>query len=121
MLKKIGFAAALLVAGSVPALAQDACKAPTAPSSIDGSTATLDQVRAYAGLVKAFIADSDVYQSCIGDYVAAQKAAADKDKKPVDAALIQAEGDKVTANQASKQAAGDAYGVVVAAYKKAHP
>ena len=59
--------------------------------------------------VKAYIAASDTYQACINDYVTAQKAQADKDKKPMDPAIIQAEGDKVTANQNNKQKVGDDY------------
>jgi alpha-beta hydrolase superfamily lysophospholipase len=120
MLKKLGLAAALLVAGAVPALADDTCQAPPIPAAVDGSTASRDQVLAAQAAVKTYIA-SDTYQACINDYVTAQKAQADKDKKPMDAATIQTEGDKITANQASKQKVGDDFNTAVGAYKKAHP
>ena len=39
----------------------------------------------------------------------------------MDATLIQVEGDKITANQNSKQKVGDDFNTAVGAYKKAHP
>jgi alpha-beta hydrolase superfamily lysophospholipase len=121
MLKKLGLAAILLVAGAVPALADDTCQAPPIPAAVDGSTASRDQVLAAQAAVKAYIASSDTYQACINDYVTAQKTQADKDKKPMDAAIIQTEGDKITANQNTKQKVGDDFNTAVGAYKKAHP
>ena len=55
--------------------------------------------------MKTYISASDTYhQACINDYVTAQKAQADKDKKPMDAGrLSRSRGDKITANQATKQ------------------
>jgi alpha-beta hydrolase superfamily lysophospholipase len=121
MLKKLGFAAVLLVAGAVPSFADDTCQAPPVPVAVDGATVTHDQMVAAIGAAKTYISASDTYQACIADYLAAQKTQADKDKTPVDAAIIQAEGDKVTANQNNKQKVGDAINVSIGAYKKAHP
>ena len=121
MLKKIGFAAVLLLSGVVPSFADDTCQAPPVPASVDGATVSREQLVAAIAAVKTYISASDTYQACIADYLAAQKTQAEKDKKPVDPAIIQAEGDKVTANQNNKQKIGDAINVSIGAYKKAHP
>ena len=67
MLKKIGLAAAMVIAGAVPAMAQANCTAPVAPAAVDGTTATRDQLVAGITAAKAFIAASDTYQQCILD------------------------------------------------------
>lgn len=121
MLKKFGLAAALLVAGVVPSFADDTCTAPPVPVAVDGATVAREQLVAAIAAVKTYMTASDTYQACIADYLAAQKVQAEKDKKPVDAAIIQAEGDKVTANQNNKQKIGDAINVSIGAFKKAHP
>ena len=121
MLKRFALAAILSVVGAVPAFADDTCQAPPVPVAVDGTTVTRDQLVAAIAAVKTYIAASDTYQQCINDYVTAQKAQADKDKKPMDPALIQTEGDKITANQNNKQTIGDAINVSIGAYKKAHP
>ncbi len=122
MLKKFGLAAVLLVAaGIVPAFADDSCQVPPVPAAVDGATASRDQVLAAQAGVKTYMSASDTYQACINDYITAQNAQADKDKKPHDAAMIQAEGDKVTTNQTNKQKVGDDFNTAVGAYKKAHP
>jgi len=121
MLKRMGLAVALGAMGTVPAFADDSCQAPPVPPPIDGATATRDQVVAAVNAAKSYIAASDAYQQCIGDYIAAQKADAAKNKVPFDPAIEQAESAKVDANQASKQRVGDAVNAAVGAYKKAHP
>jgi hypothetical protein len=121
MLKKYGLAAALLLAGAVPAFADDACQLPPTPAAVDGTSATADQLRAAIAGFNAFSKASDTYQQCIADYISAQNAQADKDKKPHDATMIQSEGDKVTANQAAKEKAGTDLNAAIGLYKKAHP
>ena len=91
------------------------------PASVDGTTATTDQMKAAIAAFNAFSKASDTYQQCINDYVTAQNAQADKDKKPHDQTMIQTEGDKVTANQASKEKAGTDLNAAIGVFKKAHP
>jgi hypothetical protein len=121
MLKSIGLTAVLLVAGALPAFAEDTCQLPPVPASVDGTTASKDQILAGIKASKDYIAASDTYQQCINDYVTAAKADADKNKKPVDPAIIQVSGDKITANQNNKQKVGDQINSAIGAYKKAHP
>ena len=119
MLKK--FALAMILASvAAPAMAQSACTAPVAPAAIDGTKVTIDQLRAAINDAKAFIAASDTYQTCVGDDIAKQKAAATKDK-PFDGAIEAAAMAKVNDNQAQKQKVGDAINGAIGAYKKAHP
>jgi hypothetical protein len=121
MLKKIGFATVLLVVAAVPAFAADTCQSPAMPVSVDGSTATIDQVRAGMKAVNDYQTAVGTYEQCVSDYVTAQNAQADKDKKPHDAAMVQSEGDKVTAADASKQKAVDSVNAAITAYKAKHP
>jgi hypothetical protein len=121
MLKKYGLAAVLLLTCTAPSFADDTCQVPPAPTAVDGTTATADQMRAAIAAFNAFSKASDTYQACVNDYITAQNAAADKDKKPHDTAMIQAEGDKVTANQAAKEKAGADLNASIGVYKKAHP
>jgi hypothetical protein len=121
MLRKFGLAAILLAACAAPAFADDTCQVPAVPASVNGATASRDQILTEQAAVKTFLAASDTYQACVNDYITAQNAAADKEKKPHDAAMIQSEGDKVTANQNNKQKVGDDFNAAVAAYKAAHP
>lgn len=121
MLKSVSLAVILAAAGAIPAMAQGAaCAAPKAPAAVDGAKITIDQLRGAINDAKSFIAASDSYQTCIGNDIAAQKAAATPDK-PFNAALEAVAMQKVNDNQAQKQKVGDAINGAIADYKKAHP
>jgi hypothetical protein len=119
MFKKITLAL-ILASAAAPAMAQSACKAPTAPAAVDGAKVTVDQLKAAISDAKAFIAASDTYQTCVGDELNKQKAAATPDK-PFDPAIEAAAMVKVNDNQAQKQKVGDAINGAIGDYKKAHP
>jgi hypothetical protein len=121
MFKKFGLAAVLLVAGAAPSFAEDTCQVPPVSVAVDGSTATADQMKAAIAAYNALAKASDAYASCINDYVTAQNAQADKDKKPHDTNMIQAEGDKATAVDNAKIKAGTDLNASIGVYKKAHP
>jgi hypothetical protein len=119
MFKK--FALAMILASvAAPVMAQGACTAPAPPAAVDGSKVTIDQLRAAINDAKAFIAASDTYQTCVGNDITAQKAAATKEK-PFDGAIEAAAMAKVNDNQSQKQKVGDAINGAIGAYKKAHP
>ena len=106
MLKKIGLAVALVCAGALPAMAQAACTAPTAPAAVDGTTATKDQLLAGIKAAKAFIAASDAYQECLGDDLKAQKKRPRPNKKPLDPSIEKAATPRVaTTRRRSKRSA----------------
>lgn len=112
-------AAASALAGS--ALAQGTCERPTAPTAVDGATASLEQLLANKKDVSAFIGASDAYQTCVFEDLAAKKAAAKKDKTKLDPAAVKAAEDAVAANQADKESVGAAFNAAAKAYKAAHP
>ena len=62
------------------------CVPPGQPASIDGTTATLDQLKTSIASAKQFMAASDSYQDCLGNEMDGQKAAATVDK-PFDKAI----------------------------------
>jgi hypothetical protein len=120
MLRNFGLAVVLLATCAAPAFADDSCKSPVMPASVDGATATTDAMRAAIKSVNDYQASIETYKQCLADYVTAQNSQADKDKKPHDAVMVQTEGDKVTAADASKQKAVDGINASIAAYKAAH-
>ena len=120
MFKKVFLAMALVSAGALPAFAQGAaCKAPAAPALPDPNSATLAQMQAMLGGAGPFMAASDTYQQCIVNDLAAQKAAATKDK-PFDPAIEQAAMARVEANQTDKQKFGDGANAALVAFKTKH-
>ena len=121
MLKKIGLASALLLAGALPAMAQATCTAPIAPAAVDGNAATQAQMVAGIAAVKAFIAASDTYQDCLGADLKSQKDAAAAASKAFDPALEKAIIARGLDNQAQKEKVGAEINAAVGAYKKLHP
>jgi len=120
-LKTLGLAVALVTASAVPALAESACMEPIAPAAIDGSTATLDQMKAAQNDVKTFLKQSDDYQVCLFKELSDEKQAALKDKKDLDPAIEAAVNAKVQANQALKEKVGGEFNAAVNAYNAKHP
>lgn len=118
--------AAILALGAVlglaaPGLALADCQRPTAPASIDGKTATMEQVTAAKQAVITFMSDSDTYQSCVIDEFKAKKAAADASKTKLDPKLAKAADADVSANQADKEKVGGDFNTAAKAYRAAHP
>jgi hypothetical protein len=112
---------ALTVASAVPAFAQNNCAAPIPPAAPDGRTVSQQQLMAAVGDAKNFIAQSDVYQQCLLDYLQAQKDQAAKDKKPFDAYIETTVQKQVDSNQAAKVKAGADINAAVNDYKMTHP
>ena len=108
MSKKLAIIAACLLAAT-PALAQNAtCIEPAPPKIANGATAAQAELAASIAEVRGFIAQSDVYQTCIAADLEAKKQAASSSNTPFDAQLQQVALAKVAANQAAKdQAAKD--------------
>ncbi len=59
MLGKFGLAAAALLISAGSAMAASPCDEPYAPAAIDGSKATLEQMKAGQSDVKSFMSASD--------------------------------------------------------------
>ena len=88
MFRTLGLAVALATLSAVPAFAAfDDCSAPIPPASIDGSTATMAQIKSAKQDVLTFLKQSDDYQDCVNHLYSEAVLAAKKDKKDVDPAL----------------------------------
>ena len=119
---KLGLGLAILtVMGGAPAFAQSNCSAPIPPAAPDGHTASQQQMVGAVGDAKSFIAQSDVYQQCLLDYVQAQKDQATKDKKPFDTSIETTAMKQVADNQAAKVKTGADINTAIGDYKAAHP
>jgi hypothetical protein len=121
MLKTLGLVVALVGLSVVPAMADSACQEPIAPAAIDGSTATTAQMNGAHDDVMTFIKQSDDYQACVLREFNELKAAALKDKKPLDPSIEAAVTQKVDSNQHMKEKVGGEYNAAVMAYKAKHP
>ena len=118
---KFGLALVLLAGGVLPAIAQPDCPAPIAPAAPDGRTSTQAQMVAAAGDARNFISQSDVYQTCLVDYVKAQKDLATKNKTPFDKFIEADAMKKITDNQNEKMKVGTDINGAIAAFKASHP
>jgi hypothetical protein len=118
---KFGLALVLLAGGMLPAMAQPDCPAPIAPAAPDGRTSTQAQMVAAAGDARNFISQSDVYQTCLVDYVKAQKDLATKNKTPFDKFIEADAMKKITDNQNEKMKVGTDINGAIAAFKASHP
>jgi hypothetical protein len=78
--------------------AGDGCAAPALPQAVDGYTASRAQVLAGMAAQKTYIAQADIYQRCIADFVAARRG-----KRPIDVALNLIETHRLAASQADQQ------------------
>ena len=124
MLGKFGLAAAALMISVAPALAQSACGgSPFAPAALDGSKASVQQMKDAHDDVVNFMKASDDYQSCLLADLQAQKdtAAKAKDAKPLDPSVEANVNKKVDDNQRMKEKVGAEFNAAVVAYKAAHP
>jgi hypothetical protein len=82
--------------------ANDGCVAPVVPATVDGFSASIQQIRAAMAAQKKYAADADRYQQCIYNAVAARRAQADKQKKTLDVAFVTIENHRIAANEADK-------------------
>jgi hypothetical protein len=126
MFKKFGLIAACLLAGATPvlmtpALAQGAvCTEPAPPGTVNGATATVQQIVAFRTQVIAFRDQSDTYQACVAADLDAKTKAATA-AAPLDPGVRQVALAKVAANQAAKDKAVADLNAQIKIYQAAHP
>ncbi len=83
--------------------AGDNCQAPVMPQALNGTTASRVQVVASMTAMKRYIAASDAFQRCVGNFVAAKRAQAEQNNKPVNMPLIIIENHRVLASENNKK------------------
>jgi hypothetical protein len=83
--------------------AGDNCQAPILPAALNGSTASRAQVVASMAAMKRYIAASDEFQRCVRNFVAAKRAQAEQNNKPVNMPLLVIENHRVLASENNKK------------------
>jgi hypothetical protein len=122
MSAKFGLTLAVLTwIGTAQAFAQADCQAPVPPAATNGRTATQQEISAAVQDAKNYISQSDVYQQCLLDYVAAQKKQAVDDKKTFDTYIETSIQKKIDDNQKTKNRVGAEINGALTDYKMSHP
>jgi hypothetical protein len=89
--------------------ADDNCRAPSMPATIDGFTASREQLEAGVAAMKRYATASDAFERCVQDFVAARKAPSDA--KPMSVVII--ENHRITASQRNKKIVADRVRVAI--------
>jgi hypothetical protein len=92
----------VLLTCAAPALAQTSCTEPVAPMPIDGAQANADQLRSAMAQAREFMAQSELYQSCLTQ-------SGDADAKS-----------RVVASQKAQETVGQSINTALDTYKRAH-
>lgn len=119
MIRKFLSAGVLVIAIAAPAWAQDQCVTPKAPVVPDGARATPNQIVAAQNDIKAFVAASDNYQSCLTQEIARQKALAAQNNAELDPNLQTTVQAKSVAQRKDAQQLAETWGAAVEAFNKA--
>ena len=118
---RLAFAAAALCLSAAPALADNTCVEPFAPTVPHGSSATKEQLLTARNEVTAFIKASDEYQQCILLDVQQQRDAARHDQKTLPQEVEDRAKSRIDANQREKERVGKEFNEAVQGYNAAHP
>jgi hypothetical protein len=111
-----------LAGAAWPAMAQSNCEAPIVPAAApDGRTATQIKMNDAISRAKNFITKSDLYQTCLLDYVKAQKDLAAQNKTSFDASIEADATNKINENQAEKAKVGGDINAAIGAFKTSRP
>jgi len=119
---RFGMTLAFLVGAAWPAMAQYNCAVPVAPPAApDGRTATQMKMNDAISRAKSFIAKSYLYQTCLLDYVKAQKDLAAQNKTSFDVSIEADAMNKINENQAEKAKVGGDINAAIGAFKTSRP
>ncbi|HKQ10441.1 MAG TPA: hypothetical protein VJS85_04565 [Rhizomicrobium sp.] len=83
--------------------AGDNCRAPSMPATIDGFTASREQVVAGMEAEKRYAAASDAFERCIQDFVMARKLQAESSGHPVNMSVAIIENHRIIASQRNRK------------------
>jgi hypothetical protein len=109
-----------LCLGAAPALAQPVCTEPSVPPPVDGTAVDPDQLRAAVAAAKGFIAQSDLYQSCLIGELDAAKTQAGTEGHPVDPGMESEMRLRLATNQKTKEKVGTEINTAIDVYKRSH-
>ncbi len=117
---KIQTAPLLLALTVMPLGAAFACDAPVAPPSPDGGSATLEEMIAAQGEVKAFQGANAEYLECVDNQMSAEQASIDEGDESAKERYALAAADYNAAVSREEQVAAD-FNSAIKAYKAANP
>ena len=117
---KIQTASLLLAITVLPYATARACDVPGAPPTPDGGSATLENMIAAQGEVKAFQAANAEYLECVDDLMASEKASDAEGDKSAEERFALAAADYNAAVSREEQVAAD-FNAAIRAYKAANP
>lgn len=117
---KIQTASLLLALTLAPLGAAQACDAPVTPASPDGGSATLEEMIAAQGEVKAFQAANAEYLECVDNQMSAEQASIDEGDESAKERYALAAADYNAAVSREEQVAAD-FNSAIKAYKAANP
>lgn len=123
LVKRTALVAAFLAGVSAPAFAAT-CSEPVPPViSVNGATATVQQMKDAIADFKTYQSAADDFQSCISVQIQKKEAAAKKSNshKPIDPAILSALNSRANAVQAEKEKLGGQLNAQIVAFKQAHP
>jgi hypothetical protein len=110
----------MLCLGAAPALGQPVCTEPSVPPSVDGTVVNPDQLRAAVAVAKGFIAESDVYQSCLMGELDAAKTQAGTEGHPLDPGMESDVRLRLATNQKTKEKVGTEINTAIDVFKRSH-
>ena len=96
----------------------DDCRAPRLPAPLNGFVATRKQIVAGMAAAKNYAAQSDQFQKCVGDFLAARKAAAGRGGRPLGTALVAIESHRIAVSEKDKQLARARIEVAINAFNE---
>lgn len=115
---RILFAAMFLCA--TPALAQPLCTEPQLPAPVDGAHVSPDQLRAAVTAAKGYIAQSEIYQSCLMDELDAARTQAGAQGHALNPLLESDMRLRLASNQRTREKVGTEINTAIDVYKKTH-
>jgi hypothetical protein len=120
-MRRFCLTAVALVIYAAPAMAQDTCTTPYAPTVPNGATATRDQITAARNQVMAFLKAADEYQACLKVSLEQEAQTAIRERREPHAALIASIHAKDAANMREKVRTGNELNAAIRAFNAAHP
>lgn len=99
----------------------DGCAIPVAPTAINGTVATKDEMQEAHERVVMFIAASDQFQSCVQETLAELRQQAGQSGHVLSPRVENKLQGPVDTNQQEKQAVGDQFNTALAAFNATHP
>ncbi len=91
----------------------DNCRAPRPPNVIDGANASREEIMASMEAAKSYAAAADSFQKCVGDFVAARKAA-----KPLSPSQAIIQNYRITVSQKTKEMVAAQTRVAIVAFNR---